>query len=467
MSDIYSVSSVVAAVSTAPGKAGIAVIRVTGNGCFDVVSKVFVPKSGKKLCEYGTSKAVYGDIYHGGEVIDSGLCTLFFAPHSYTGEDTAEISCHGNDLCVSMILSSLIANGAAPAGPGEFTKRAFLNGKLSLSQAEAVAELIDAESTAAIKLSNAKVSGKLSDEIEDITKKLTEILASVYAFIDYPDEDLADMSSDEMKDELERIKQRLYSLCKSYDTGRAVSGGIKTAIAGLPNSGKSSFLNMLLGKERAIVTDIAGTTRDVITEKVNIGNITLTVSDTAGIRNTDDAVEKIGVERAYSSIDESELVFALVDGTSPLSDSEKELLSYLSLQDKKVILVLNKNDMAKQDSEKLSYIEKISDSFCACISISAKNGVGKQEIQTVLEELYPSGDDLLRSGLVITGARIYAAVNLAYNAVCDGLSTLQGYTPDVAGMDLERALSALSEADGRSVTEDIVSNIFSRFCVGK
>lgn len=467
MSDMYSAVSTVAAVSTAPGRAGIAVIRVTGERCFEIVSKVFVPKSGKALCEYPCAKAVFGDIYHGKEVIDSGLCTLFFAPHSYTGENTAEISCHGNDLIASMVLSSLIAAGAKPAGPGEFTRRAFTNGKLSLSQAEAVAELIDAESTAAVKLSNAKVSGKLSREMDEISQKITEILASVYAFIDYPDEDLTDMSSDEMREELLKIKARLYALCKSYDTGRAVSGGIKTAIAGLPNSGKSSLLNLLSGYERAIVTDIAGTTRDVITEKAVIGNITLDISDTAGIRSTDDVVEKIGVERAYESIENAELVFAVVDGSSHLCDEEKELLSELSVKDKKVILVINKNDLEASDKEKLLYLEEIAGNFSSCIKISAKYGNGKELLEKVVAELYPAGDELLRSGLVITGARIYAAVNGAYDAVCDALATLEAYTPDVAGTDLERALSALSEADGRRVTEDIVNNIFSRFCVGK
>ncbi len=466
MSDIF--TSTVAALSTARGKAGIAVIRVTGAECFDIVSKVFVPKSGKALKDYVSHTAVFGDMLYEGDVVDSGLCTVFFAPNSYTGEDTAEISCHGNDLCVSLILSSLYAAGAVPAGPGEFTRRAFSNGKLTLSQAEAVAELIDAQSTAALRLSSAKVSGKLSREISDISNSLTNILASVYAFIDYPDEDLTDMSKDEMREALSKAKERLHKLCKSYNSGRAVSCGINTAIVGLPNSGKSSLLNMLTDSDRAIVTDIAGTTRDIITEKVTLGNITLKLSDTAGIRQTDDAVEKIGVERAYDALREAELVLAVIDGAAPLCDGEKEIIQKLSEEtEKNVILVINKNDISEMPPEKAEYVKSFENNFCASVSASAKNGSGKDALSETINKLYPSGDEIISTGLVITGARIYAAVNGAYNAVCDGLVTLENYTQDLAGTDIERAIACLSEADGRTVTQEIVDNIFSRFCVGK
>ena len=466
MSDIF--TSTIAALSTARGKAGIAVIRVTGTDCFDIVSKVFVPRSKKRLRDHPSHTAVYGDMLFEGDVVDSGLCTVFFAPNSYTGEDTAELSCHGNDLCVSLILSSLYAAGAVPAGAGEFTRRAFTNGRLTLSQAEAVAELIDAQSTAALRLSNAKVSGKLSREMDDISNSLTSILASVYAFIDYPDEDLADMSKDEMKEALLVAKERLHRLCKSYNSGRAVSCGINTAIVGLPNSGKSSLLNMLTDSDRAIVTDIAGTTRDIITEKVTLGNITLNLSDTAGIRQTDDAVEKIGVERAYGAVKEAELVLAVIDGASSLCEEEKGILSFLSEQkDKNIILVVNKNDISPVSAEKAEYLASCAQSFFAAVSISAKSGDGKDKLSEKINELYPAGDDLLAAGLVITGARIYAAINGAYNAVCEGLCTLDSYTQDLAGTDIERAISCLSEADGRKVTEEIVDNIFSRFCVGK
>ncbi len=460
--------STVAAVSTAPGRAGIAVIRVTGDDCIKIVSRVFVPRSGRVLGEYPSAKAVFGDIYCRGEIIDNGICTVFRAPASYTGEDTAEISCHGNDLCVSMILSELYEKGAKPAGPGEFTRRAFLNGKLDLAQAEAVAELIDAESTAAIKLSNAKVNGKLSSEIDSISDKLTATLASVYAFIDYPDEDLADMSADEMRDTVQSALVRLDSLCNSYAGGRAISCGIKTAIVGLPNSGKSSLLNMLVGSERAIVTDIAGTTRDVITEKITVGNISLILSDTAGIRETDDAVEKIGVERAYESLDEAELVLAVIDGSGKLCDGEIKLIDTLcETTDKNIILIVNKNDLDCNDVQKNEFIKEVSGKFANIVFVSAKNHSGKQELESIITALYPSGDELVKSGLVVTSARIYSALKNARDAVYDSLETLKSFTPDVAGGDIERAIAALSEADGRSVTEEIVNSIFSHFCVGK
>ena len=257
-------------------------------------------------------------------------------------------------------------------------------------------------------------------------------------------------------------------LCNSYNSGRAVSCGINTAIVGLPNSGKSSLLNMLTDSERAIVTDIAGTTRDVITEKVTVGNITLNLADTAGIRKTDDTVEKIGVDRALERVEESELILAVIDGASPLCDEEKELLSYLSQkQEKNMILVINKNDLSEISSEKSQFLKSYENIFASSVSVSAKKGDGKQALEERINELYPSGDELLTQGLVITGARIYAAVNCAYEAVCDGILTLENYTQDLAGTDIERAIAHLSEADGRKVTEEIVDNIFSRFCVGK
>ena len=460
-------TSTVAALSTARGRAGIAVIRITGSDCFDIVKKVFVPRSGRDIASYSPSTAIYGDIYYEGEVIDSGLCTVFFAPHSYTGEDTAEISCHGNDLCASLVLSSLFAAGAVPAGPGEFTRRAFTNGKLTLTQAEAVAELIDANSTASLRLSNAKVAGKLANEIDSVTSELTSILSSVYAYIDYPDEDLTDMTSEEMKEKLCNIKERLSRLLKSYATGRAVSAGIETAIVGLPNSGKSSLLNLLVGSERAIVTDIAGTTRDIITEKVNIGNVTLNLSDTAGIRDTDDTVEKIGVDRAFSSMENAELVLAVTDGTQKLCEGEEKLFSHIgALSGKNVIVIVNKNDVGEILPEKKAFL----DNSCGNIKkiyLSAKYGEGKDALEEAIAEMYPAGDELLLSGLVITGARVYAAVKNAYEAVCDGILALETLTQDVAGTDIERAISHLSEADGRQVTEEIVNNIFSHFCVGK
>lgn len=463
MSDIF--SHTIAALSTPAGKGGIAVIRISGQDCFSIVSKVFIPRSGKSLLSYGSSRAIFGDLYYEGEIIDNGLCTVFFAPHSYTGENTAEISCHGSELGVSLILSSLLKAGAVPAGPGEFTRRAFLNGKLTLTQAEAVGELIDADSTAALRLSNAKVSGKLAQELSKLSEQITDVLASVYAGIDYPDEDLAELTCDEMKEQLSNILNRLDRLCRSYNSGRAIAGGIPAAIVGLPNSGKSSLLNLLTGTDRAIVTDVAGTTRDVITEKVVLGNISLLLSDTAGLRETSDTVEQIGVQRAKKSMEEAELILAVIDGTTPLSPEETALLELLNgFSDKHILILLNKKDTGS-NKDKETALHSLG--FEQPVALSAKTGDGKDELIRRIGQFYPAGDADIRSGLILTGARIYAAVNGARSCVEDALLTLQSYTPDVAGTDLERALQYLAEADGRSVTEEIVNRIFSRFCVGK
>lgn len=467
MLDIF--TSTVAAVSTAHGKAGIAVIRVTGSETLRIVPQVFRPRSGKKLTDYPPAHAVYGDLYDAdGNAFDSGICTVFRAPHSYTGEDTAEISCHGSDLCASYLLGALLAAGAKSAGPGEFTRRAFLNGKLDLMQAEAVAELIDAESTAALRLSNAQTAGKLSEELGALSKTLTDVLSSVYAAIDYPDEDLAELPPAEMRAALETVKERLHLLCKSYASGRAVMGGIKTVIAGIPNSGKSSVMNLLVGSERAIVTDVAGTTRDVITEKAFLGNITLLLSDTAGIRDTGDTVEKIGVARAREALCGAELILAVTDGTVPLSYEEEALFSKLAkTENRQVLILLNKSDLGAPSLEKTARLRQLGFQETSFVSLSAKTGDGRDRLVSAIDRLYPAGDAFVASGLVITNARVYAAVRNAYDAVSDGISALDRYSPDVAGTDIERAAAFLEETDGRRVTEEIVDGIFSRFCVGK
>ncbi len=459
-------TSTIAAISTPSGKGGIAVIRVSGKAALEISEKVFFTQRGK-LSACDANKAVYGHIYYNGEKIDDGIATVFRAPKSFTGEDTVEISCHGSEIGASMVLSALLENGAVAAAPGEFTKRAFLSGKLSLSAAEAIGELIDAESAASARLSAAKLGGVLGEKINSIAEKITNVLTSVYAYIDYPDEDIADMSEVQMRTACADILSEITALSSTYDAGRAISKGIPSAIIGAPNVGKSSFLNGLLGFGRAIVTDIAGTTRDVITESVNIGNIRLLLSDTAGIHDTEDIVEKIGVERSLKELDDAELVFALFDTSRDITCDDTEIIKKLSeLKDsKKIIAVLNKNDIGGFEN---SYRSMLSDMGIEnIVSYCANSTEGRTELCERLYEYYPGGDEEIRSGLIVTGARQYASLKNAENAVSEALRALETLTPDMCCAELEAAVKSLLEIDGRSVNEKIVEGIFAHFCVGK
>ncbi len=467
MSDTHVGSETCAALSSGKGKAGVALIRISGAEAIEISSKVFVPKR-MPLCDVPSNTAVYGDIFSGGEKFDSGLATVFRAPRSFTGEDTVEICCHGSEIGVSILLSALFENGAVPAGPGEFTKRAFLNGKLDLTQAEAIGELIDAESESAARLSNAKANGLLGKKIEEICASLLGILSAIYAFIDYPDEDIDDTTPEEMQEAVFSAKAQIEKLLSTYDAGRAISKGINCAIVGAPNVGKSSMLNMLCGQSRAIVTDIAGTTRDVITESVKVGNITLLLSDTAGIRDSDDPVEKIGVERSFEALENAELVFLLFDVSRKPSELDINLVEKVKSvsETKRVITVANKSDTGKGFSDEIERL--LSDaSLPLPVYISAASGVGAEKLAEAVESFYPCGDSEIRSGLILTTARQHSSMKKALDFLDNALIALETLTPDMACSEIENAVAALGETDGRNVNEEIVSEIFSHFCVGK
>ncbi len=458
-------NSTIAAISTPSGKGGIAVLRVSGDKAVEISEKVFFTVSGK-LSEKESNKAVYGNIYYHGEKIDDGIATIFRAPRSFTGEDTVEISCHGSEIGASLVLSALLENGAVCASPGEFTKRAFLSGKLTLSQAEAVGELIDAETVAGARLSASHLSGVLGEKISSFADRITSVLTSVYAYIDYPDEDIADMSDDEMRSACSEILRDMRKLSSTYDTGRAISKGIPCAIIGAPNVGKSSFLNMLTGSDRAIVTDIAGTTRDVITESATVGNIRLLLSDTAGIRETDDVVEKIGVERSIKELSRAELVFVLFDTSRNISGQDREIISQLSEYNgqKRIIAVLNKLDIASNTDEYKSELEALTEHI---IELSTVTESGRKELENVLSDIFPGGDDEIRSGLILTGVRRYTSLKNAESCLEAALEALTNLTPDMCCSELENAVKHLLEINGRSVNERIVDGIFAHFCVGK
>ncbi len=456
----------IAALASASGKGGISVIRVSGDDAIEITSQVFKPFSNKLLTEAVHGMQIYGEVVDkDGERIDTGLATVFRKPHSYTGEDTVEISIHGSPVGVSMTLSALFEKGAKHALAGEYTKRAFVNGKLDLTQAEAVGELIDAASTASHKLFSAQLSGSVGKLVKTQADEITMLLSSLYAYIDYPDEDMTDIPNDEIKIRLTKIRDTLQKLLSTYSTGLAITEGVKSAIVGLPNTGKSSLLNSLLGYERAIVTDIAGTTRDVVTEKVSVGGITLCLSDTAGLHDTEDTVEKIGVERSKTALCDSELVFGVFDVSENMDKDEIEIAELLNeaKSNKNIIVVLNKCDK-NDDKRHREYFEK--KGFSAIVSISAKEKAGLENIEKAIKAFYPDADRV-RDGEILSNARQHAALTMALSDINLALSALDNLTPDTACLDMESALGNLLEADGRQVSETIVDNIFAHFCVGK
>ncbi len=451
----------IAAISTPYGRGGIAVIRMSGEGVLAIADRFFRPASGRSLSSYGGGRTAYGTVLREGEPLDDGVAAVFRAPHSFTGEDTVEISCHGGILLTQRVLETALMAGCRPAEAGEFTKRAFLNGKLGLSQAEAVIGLIDAESEEQLKLSSAMARGVLHGKVTELTDSLTELLASVYAYIDYPDEDLTDLTPTEMAARASGMVDELRRLVNSYRAGRAVSEGIPTVIVGKPNTGKSSVLNRLLGRDRAIVTDIAGTTRDTLEETATVGRVTLRLCDTAGLRETDNEVERLGVRRSLDKLGEAELILAVFDGSRPLDWEDMAVIERLREHpDAEILILRNKADCGTVAQSLPLPGEPL--------SLSALTGEGFEELERRISRLFVSEKLDYGTTPVLTSARQYAAAARALSGVeaaCEAL--FRGFTQDVAGMDLEQALAALQELDGRAVTEEITDRIFRRFCVGK
>ena len=456
-------TNTIAAISTAFGRGGIAVIRISGDEAVSVANKMFRMKSGKTLAELPANYCVYGEIIKGGVHIDDGMCTVFRAPHSYTGEDVVEISCHGGIMLTEKVLEAAFENGAVPAAAGEFTKRAFINGKLSLSQAEAVGMLIDAESEEQLSLAVSHGAGVMKKKSDELYEKLKTVVTGVYANVDFPDEDLAELSDSEVLAEISTIEAELSALAESYRVGRAVCEGIRTVLVGKPNTGKSSLLNRLVGRERAIVTDIAGTTRDTIEESVGCGRVMLRLTDTAGVRESDDAVEKIGVERSLEAMRGAEIVLAVFDTSREFDGEDEALLSVLDGLQATKIAILNKNDLEpKFDKSRLA-----SHSFSHTLEMSAVCG-DIEKLTALIESMYVTGEVDYNTRAVVTNARQNASVTRALEYVRSAKTQLTGgLTSDMAGLELESALSELSELDGRKVTEEIVDGIFHRFCVGK
>ena len=457
----------IAAISTPFGKGGVAVIRISGENAIDIAEKIFKPISKKPLSEYESFRAVYGGIYTNVDnkeiQIDDGLATIFRAPRSFTGENTVEISCHGGVLVTGKVLTACLMAGARHATAGEFTRRAFVNGKMGLNEAEALGSLLEAETDEQVYVARAGMKGILSAKTGDIYSSLCSVLASVFAHIDYPDEDLADLSEDEMAEMIEDAKNKLSALADTYRTGRAVTGGINTVILGKTNAGKSSLYNLLVGSDAAIVTDIEGTTRDVISEKIKLGRVMVKLSDTAGIRESGDVVEKIGIDRAKNAAENAELILSVFDGSKAPTDDEYKLCEYIkSLSGIKVALI-NKSD--------IGYCEEYNE-ICAdfeySLHISAREGVGREELVSMLEEIYIDKNLDTGSDAVVVNARQHAAVVGALDALSNALLSIKGGFPlEICCADIEEAMQSLASIDGRAISEDIVSEIFSKFCVGK
>lgn len=462
-SNTFTQGRTIAAISTAFGKGGIATIRISGDEAISVADKMFFPKS-RSLSEISSNCAVYGNIIKDNTKIDDGIAVVFRAPHSYTGEDTVEISCHGGILLAQTVLECALCCGAYPAAAGEFTRRAFTAGKISLTEAEAVGMLIDATTNEQIKLAAAQTSGILKDKCLKIAQELKTLISSTYAYVDFPDEDLEDVSSSEMLTSLLSAKTELEKLRDSYRTGHAVSEGIIAAIVGRPNVGKSTFLNLLAQKDLAIVTDVPGTTRDVISENVSLGKVLLRLSDTAGIRTSDDTVEKIGIDRAKDALSKAELVFAVFDGSAELNGEDREICDLLSKTNAAKIAIINKQDLCQKLKK-----EEISEFFSKTLEISAKENEGARTlIVSAVEELFLCGSIDYNTTAVVANARQFAGISKCLRLVQNAIDSLsEGYTQDIAGMDLESALGAILEVDGRDISQAIVDDIFSRFCVGK
>lgn len=453
----------IAAVSTPRGKGGIAVIRISGNATRDIASRVF--KSGSNnVKDYPARSALYGSITTpAGERLDSGILVMYDGPSSYTGEDMAEISCHGGTYVTAAVLGAVLEAGAESAGPGEFTRRAFTNGKLSLTEAEAVGLLIDADTEEKMKLSAAAVGGKLKDEIKKVSDKLSFIMSALYAAIDYPDEDIGDEGETAIGKTISEVKKKIKSLIATYKRGRAVADGVKCVICGKPNAGKSSLYNIISRSDDAIVTDVAGTTRDVLRDTVSFGGITLRLSDTAGLRSASDKVEKIGVERAKAEIASAELIISVFDSTEKIGDDAKKMIKEYERAAK--IAAVNKTDAGELDSDDVAFLEKTHDKV---VYISCATGDGIASLEDAVRELFDGGKIDLSSDAVVWDARQKASLSAAASLLDEAETALDsGAYLDAVGAVCEKALEKLLETDGRGVTEEIVNNIFARFCVGK
>ena len=451
-------SDVIAAVSTGRQVCAIGIIRLSGDGCIAVAERVFTPLN-KPLHEAANRKLVMGTLHDArGRVIDQCMAVCSRQPHSYTGEDTVEFHCHGSPAVLAAGLEALYHAGARPAGRGEFTKRAFLNGKMDLTQAEAVIDLVEADTADAAANAAGQVGGVLQKKLAPIYDELVNLCSHFHAVLDYPDEDIEDFGLQNYTATLRAAAKELYALLQTYGQGRILRQGVAAAIVGRPNVGKSSLLNRLAGFDRAIVTDIPGTTRDTVEESVMVGSTRLRLIDTAGIRQTADTVEAMGVERSKKALEEADLAIFLCDGSQPLTQEDRDIIA-LCMDAPNAIALINKSDLGKT-------VQPGELPFMTILPVSIKEGTGLELLPEVLEEMFGGG--MPCDGSILTNARQYDACRRAYEAMLESLKGLKlGQTPDAVLTDVEAAMEAMGEVTGATVREDITARIFERFCVGK
>ena len=456
----------IVALSTPVGTGGVAVIRMTGSQAFEIADKVFVSAFGKKLSKAGSHKALYGWIVEPSdreEKIDEVLALVMRAPRTFTGEDTVEINCHGGMYICNRIIQALIAAGAQMAEPGEFSKRAFLNGRMDLTKAEAVMDMISAQTSYSLKAAVNQLGGNLADKIDQLRSKLIDTIVSMEVNIDYPEYDVPEISDEEVHENCLTVREEVQQLLSTAESGRMLRQGVKVAIVGKPNVGKSSLLNMLLREQRAIVTSIPGTTRDVLEETLDLGGIPIRIMDTAGIRETEDIVEKIGVERAFASIEESDLALFVLDATRDIEPEEQELFE--RVKDRQYLVVLNKTDAGWQSKDSiLAALPDVDPE--RFLEISAKEQLGMEALTEQIKRLFFGGDILVSDRPMVANMRQKQALMRADEAlarVIDGY----GFEQDLLIIDIRQACDFLGEVSGRSTQEDVIGEIFSRFCLGK
>lgn len=460
----------IAAIATSLSESGISIIRVSGDDACLIGEKIFKSNSGKNVNEFKTHSIHYGFIVDGDEIIDEVMMSIMKAPHTYTTEDTIEINCHGGVLITKKILSTVLKNGARLALPGEFTKRAFLGGRIDLTKAEAIMDIISANNDMALKASVKQLKGNVHEKISDLRSILIHETAFIESALDDPEHISLDGYSDEIKEKVSNVNNELIKLLKSFDNGRIVKEGVLTVIVGKPNAGKSSFLNMIIGEEKAIVTNIAGTTRDALEENIKINDIALKLVDTAGIRFTKDEVERIGVEKAKNYVSDADLVLYVVDSSTSLDENDEEIMKLIS--DKKIIVLYNKTDLdskvSKEDVINLLIKNGVNEENMEILKISAKNLVGYEEFSSLVKDFIFSKDISSNEELMITNLRHKENIENTIESLRLVIDSIDNGMPeDFLTIDLMSAYASLGNIIGEDVSEDLVNEIFGKFCMGK